>query len=109
MLIAGSHYAWNQGGLRDYEPTFLHHKVETMRLVNEWLTAPDTGAFNRCVQQVGTLCLTEVRPRISVVYCVPADLFCTGLLRKHQDGGSPSQWSRNFHGDAWTRLLQPEY
>ncbi|KAF7548868.1 hypothetical protein G7046_g8524 [Stylonectria norvegica] len=59
LLVAGLHYAWNFGDLNFFEPTYLFHKIETIRLVNECLDKPDSSKFTICVRQIATLSLAE--------------------------------------------------
>lgn len=60
LLVAAVHYSWNLGNLRDYEETFYLHKIDTMRVVNEWLRSPGGGKAKHCARQIMTLFLTEV-------------------------------------------------
>lgn len=59
MLVAGTHYAWIVGDMRAYEPAFLHHKIETIKLLNEWLENPLSDSFTTVMRNIATLCLTE--------------------------------------------------
>lgn len=62
LLIAALHYAWNVGNLRNYEATFLHHKVEAMRLVNGWLKNLQPKVATTCIREICTLAFAEVWP-----------------------------------------------
>ena len=55
------HYAWNVGNLDYYESTFYFHKIETMRMVKQWVQAPTAELAMRCARQITTLFLAEVR------------------------------------------------
>ncbi|KAH7009930.1 hypothetical protein EDB80DRAFT_714103 [Ilyonectria destructans] len=59
LLIAGLHYAWNSGQLRNYESTFFFHKVEAMRLVNGWLKSLQPKMVAVCIREISTLAFTE--------------------------------------------------
>ncbi|VUC24197.1 unnamed protein product [Clonostachys rosea] len=60
LLIAGIHYAWNLGDLQAFEPTFLSHKIQAIRLVNEGLTSSsDVKDFTHCTTYIITLSMTE--------------------------------------------------
>jgi hypothetical protein len=61
LLVAGTHYAWNTGGLHAYESAFLFHKVESIRAVNTWIAHPDPKTAAECILHVSTLCVVEVR------------------------------------------------
>ena len=63
--MAALHYSWKTGSLNDYENTFLHHKGESIRLVNEWLGHPDARTSAACMKLIATLSVTEVRSRVS--------------------------------------------
>ncbi len=63
--MAALHYSWKTGSLNDYENTFLHHKGESIRLVNEWLGHPDARTSAACMKLIATLSVTEVQSRIS--------------------------------------------
>jgi hypothetical protein len=60
LIIAGLHYFWNTGHLRSYEPTFLFHKVESIRTINNWVEKQDAISAAVAVRQVVTLGLAEV-------------------------------------------------
>ena len=63
MLIAGLHYSWQKGGLKEFESTYLFHKGECIRLVNDWVREFDTRATADCMQLISTLVLAEVGQR----------------------------------------------
>lgn len=60
LLIAGLHYSWNVGDLRSFEPTFLFHRGESMRMVNKWLGTSYEKPITTCARYIITLCLAEV-------------------------------------------------
>jgi hypothetical protein len=60
LLVAATHYSWNFGDLQCYESTFYLHKVETIRMVNQWLQDPNAKGVTCCAKQIATLCLVEV-------------------------------------------------
>ncbi|KAJ0423489.1 hypothetical protein BJY00DRAFT_278646 [Aspergillus carlsbadensis] len=59
ILIAGIHYSWNTGNLQAYESSFLFHKIESIRIINQWLQASDPRSFVVCVRQILTISLAE--------------------------------------------------
>lgn len=62
MLLAALHYTWNSGDPREYEATFLTHKIEAIRNINRFLDEPE-GNFKSIRTQldvIATLCLIEV-------------------------------------------------
>ncbi|KAM0552647.1 hypothetical protein ACHAPJ_007744 [Fusarium lateritium] len=60
VLMAGTHFAFNVGSLQAFEPTFLFHKIETMRMVKEWISEGDPKLVAAIIKQVATLAYTEV-------------------------------------------------
>lgn len=60
VLIAGTHFAFNVGGLQAFEPTFLFHKIETLRRVKEWVSGGDPKLIASITKQIATLAYTEV-------------------------------------------------
>ena len=66
LLIAASYYAWNAGGLYDFQSTYLYHMSRCIRQVNEWLKQSGEIVFRNkpCVMElIACLSITEV--------CVP--------------------------------------
>ncbi|KPM39735.1 hypothetical protein AK830_g6840 [Neonectria ditissima] len=59
LLIAGIHYSFNVGHMEGFEMTFLHHKVEALRLVNKWLQTPESQVATACVKEISTLAFSE--------------------------------------------------
>lgn len=72
MLVAAMHYAWIVGDARVYEAAFLHHKIESIRLLNRWLEEPLPGGLATAIRHMATLCLTEV--------CAVAGVFTACVL-----------------------------
>lgn len=61
MLISALHYAWNKGDLCVFEPTFLFHKIQSIKQVNQWLsTSSQAKEVLRCAKYISTLCFVEV-------------------------------------------------
>ncbi|KAM0224391.1 hypothetical protein ACHAQD_001960 [Fusarium lateritium] len=60
VLIAGTHFAFNVGSLQAFEPTFLFHKIETLRNVKNWVSGGDPKLIASITKQVATLAYTEV-------------------------------------------------
>ncbi|KAL3595598.1 hypothetical protein FPOAC2_09944 [Fusarium poae] len=60
MLVSALHYAWNKGDLAVFEPTFLFHKIESIKQVNTWLTSSSRAKeVLRCAKYISTLCFVE--------------------------------------------------
>ncbi|OIW25432.1 hypothetical protein CONLIGDRAFT_93305 [Coniochaeta ligniaria NRRL 30616] len=59
LIIAGLHYSWNTGNLQAYESTFLFHKVQGIRTVNDWIEKQDAARAAVAVRQVLTLGFAE--------------------------------------------------
>ncbi|KAF4968204.1 hypothetical protein FSARC_4394 [Fusarium sarcochroum] len=60
VLMAGTHFAFNVGSLQAFEPTFLFHKIETMRMIKEWISGGDPNLVAAIIKQVSTLAYTEL-------------------------------------------------
>ncbi|KAF4987827.1 hypothetical protein FGRMN_10143 [Fusarium graminum] len=60
VLIAGTHFAFNVGSLQAFEPTFLFHRIETLRMVKEWVSGGDPKLIASVTSKVATLAYTEV-------------------------------------------------
>jgi len=62
MLVSALHYTWNnKGDLALFEPTFLFHKIESIKQINSWLASPSSAKdVLRCAKYISTLCLVEV-------------------------------------------------
>ncbi|GKU10168.1 unnamed protein product [Fusarium langsethiae] len=60
MLVSALDYAWNKGDLALFEPTFLFHKIESIKQVNAWLTTSSRAKeILRCAKYISTLCFVE--------------------------------------------------
>lgn len=60
LLVAGLHYAWNTGQLHSFESTFLYHKIEAIRMVNQRLHNLQTETVQLCIRQIAMLFFVEV-------------------------------------------------
>lgn len=62
--MAAFHYSWLSGPnslqTTDMEETYLLHKLEAMRLVNEQLTDPVLCTSDSCLSLIAALALAEV-------------------------------------------------
>ena len=67
LMIAGIHYAWNTGGLKQMAQPFLSQKVETIQSVNKWLSSLSSDHVDHCMRQILTLCLAEVSDPIKLI------------------------------------------
>ena len=67
VLMAGTHFAFNVGSLQDFELTFLHHKIETVRRVRDWVSRQDPKLVAEITKQIVTLAYTEVCSDIYLV------------------------------------------
>ncbi|KAF4451007.1 hypothetical protein F53441_5954 [Fusarium austroafricanum] len=60
LLISGLHYSRNMGDLSVFEPTFLFHKIQSIRKVNRWLEgATDNKSQILCAKYISTLAISE--------------------------------------------------
>jgi hypothetical protein len=60
LLMAALHYSWKTGSLQAFENTFLFHKGESIRLVNDWLGDRSVMTITSCIKLVATLSIAEV-------------------------------------------------
>lgn len=61
MIIAAMHYYWKVGRLEHFNTTYLLHKTESIRIVNEWIKDPHKRTSPICLRTIATLCAAEVR------------------------------------------------
>ena len=61
MIVAGLHFVWKSGALREFESCFLLHRGHLIRAVNESLARAHEKQLVTLTVQVATLCLAEVR------------------------------------------------
>ncbi|KAH8659864.1 hypothetical protein BX600DRAFT_466841 [Xylariales sp. PMI_506] len=59
LIIAAIHYSWAAGTLNEFQQTFLYHKGETLRLVNEWLQKPDISQSSTIMKLIASLSIIE--------------------------------------------------
>lgn len=62
MLIAGIHHVWAGGSLQAIEETMLHHKLESIRIVNGMIGDPVLSRSDTCVSAMVGLAMVEVCP-----------------------------------------------
>ena len=55
------HYSWIAGSFDGMEETYLHHKLEAIRVVNEQISDPVLGTSDACIDTIVVLALVEVR------------------------------------------------
>ncbi|KAF4981960.1 hypothetical protein FDECE_17601 [Fusarium decemcellulare] len=63
LLIAALHFVWNTGSLQSFEATFLVHKVQAIRMVDEWIASRNFSLITAVIRQIATLCFAEVMGR----------------------------------------------
>ncbi len=62
LLIAALHYAWRYSNLEPFESTFIFHKVEGMRMINDALVeGPDPSTACLIIRQISALIFAEAR------------------------------------------------
>ena len=68
LLLAGLHYSWNTGHLREYEATYLLHRIESLRAINDFIkdTNRDPRELRAQLGVIATLCLTDVSLALSI-------------------------------------------
>ncbi|RFN45070.1 hypothetical protein FIE12Z_10688 [Fusarium flagelliforme] len=61
MLVSALHYTWNnKGDLALFEPTFLLHKIESIKQINNWLASSSSAKdVVRCAKYISTHCIVE--------------------------------------------------
>ncbi len=60
LLLSAMHYSWLEGSLEGMEETYLHHKLEAMRLVNEQIGDPVLNTSDGCINTIAALAMAEV-------------------------------------------------
>ncbi len=61
LLLAGMHWYWVHGDVTMIQDTYLYHKLEAIRLVNEQLGDPGTKSSDSVIGTIACLALAEVR------------------------------------------------
>jgi hypothetical protein len=64
LLLAGMHWYWINGDLAVIQETYLYHKLEAIRLVNEQLADPSTSSGDSAMGTIACLALAEVSRRL---------------------------------------------
>ena len=64
ILLAAMHYSWREGSLTTMKETYLYHKLEAMRLINDQISDPVLSTSDGCINTIASLALTEVSNRI---------------------------------------------
>ncbi|KAJ3529593.1 hypothetical protein NM208_g9687 [Fusarium decemcellulare] len=59
LLIAAIHLKWRTGGMQSFEPTFLHHQVDAIQTVNNWISKRRPKLLSSIIRQTATLCFIE--------------------------------------------------
>ncbi len=59
-LLAIIHHSWQAGIPVTHDPTFLFHKINSIREVNEWLADPSIPGGERYTRLITTLSFIEV-------------------------------------------------
>lgn len=62
LLIAGIHHVWAGGSHQAIEETMLHHKLESIRIVNGMIGDPVLSQSDTCISAMVGLAMVEVRP-----------------------------------------------
>ncbi|CAG9953999.1 unnamed protein product [Clonostachys rosea f. rosea IK726] len=59
LLVAGMHYIIRTGDVKTYDSTFLFHKIEIIRQINECLVNQHKEQFIDVTRRIATMCLVE--------------------------------------------------
>ncbi|CAG9955358.1 unnamed protein product [Clonostachys rosea f. rosea IK726] len=59
LLVAGMHYIIRTGDVKTYGSTFLFHKIEIIRQINECLVNQHKEQFIDVTRRIATMCLVE--------------------------------------------------
>jgi membrane protein insertase Oxa1/YidC/SpoIIIJ len=59
-MLAGMHLYWLHGNVLQVQETYIHHKLEAIRLVNEQLANPNTSSSDGVIGTIACLALAEV-------------------------------------------------
>ncbi|KAH7147225.1 hypothetical protein DER46DRAFT_615045 [Fusarium sp. MPI-SDFR-AT-0072] len=60
LLIASLHYTLNTGNSQHFQSTFLFHKLQTIRMVNDWLVNQTSESVTCIIRQIASLCFVEL-------------------------------------------------
>jgi hypothetical protein len=60
LLLAGMHWYWINGDVTLIRETYLHHKLEVIRLVNEQLAVAGASSSDSVIGAIACLALAEV-------------------------------------------------
>ena len=60
LLLAGMHWHWLNGDVAVIQETYLYHKLEAIRLVNDQLADPNTSHSDSVIGTIACLALAEV-------------------------------------------------
>ena len=78
ILLAAMHLSWMEGYLGSMRETYLHHKLEAMRLVNEQISDPVLSTSDGCINTIAALAITEVSLGDAfTLYCTTHHTFLT--------------------------------
>lgn len=97
LLLAAMHYSWINGSLADMEETYLYHKVEAIRLVNEHISDPAWSEM--CANVIAALALAES----GIGDIVAAEAHLNGLFTLI-NWRKPEEWQGRLHG-LFQRLI----
>ncbi|KAK4445095.1 hypothetical protein QBC34DRAFT_413902 [Podospora aff. communis PSN243] len=97
LLMTALNYSWlaGPGSLQttDMEETYLYHKLEAMRLVNEQITDPVQSTSDGCLSLIAALALVES----GMGDHVAAEAHLNGLFTL-LDMRRPDAWQHRFYG-----------
>ncbi|CAK7199404.1 hypothetical protein SEUCBS139899_002084 [Sporothrix eucalyptigena] len=98
LLLTAMHYSWIHGGsLGDVEETYLYHKVEAIRLVNENIGNPESSEM--CANVIAALALAES----GIGDIAAAEAHLNGLFTLI-NWRKPEEWQGRLHG-LFQRLI----
>jgi hypothetical protein len=73
LMLTAMHFQWMRGTLGDMEETYLYHKVEAMRIVNDQLGDPVASSSDDCLYLVASLALSEVGFSYATLLTLPQE------------------------------------
>lgn len=92
LLLAAVHHSWKTGALHHFEATYLFHKIECIRAINQYLSNTARYVSTACIKAVATLCITEVScdgSTSAIVYLLTHPRFSEQSRQSRRSRGSP--------------------
>ncbi|KIW03128.1 uncharacterized protein PV09_05770 [Verruconis gallopava] len=110
LLIAAAYYHNRNGGLREYEPAFLYHKVRCIEIVNGWLADATMRLTPQCMSLISTLGSAEA---CTGDFAAAVEHHLAGLAQildlRAEHGGDDALPSREMDNEMSQRYIMMSY